>query len=288
MPQLELKAGNIDFEDRGSGPPIVLLHGMLMSSTLWREVIPVLEVDHRVIAPTLPLGSHREPMRRDADLSLRGQVAVLEELFDRLQLRDAAVLGTDTGGGLALLLAQRRPDLVGRLILAAAEAFDNYPPGLPGKVAWLAAQAPPTFYMALQPMRLGAFRRLPITFGRMTKRPVPNEVARAWLEPALRSSEIRRDCRKYAKGAGRDRHLIEEASAALAHFKGPVLIVWSIEDKVFPIEHARRLAQIAPNATLREISDSYALISEDRPDALNEAVRQFLGETGLDTPASVR
>src|ERR671934_157133 len=72
MPELELSAGRIDYEDTGgAGPVLVLTHGLVMDSSLWRNVVRELP-DYRCLDPTLPLGAHRQPMRPDADLSMAG------------------------------------------------------------------------------------------------------------------------------------------------------------------------------------------------------------------------
>src|SRR2546429_8286153 len=81
MNQIELSAGTIDYEDTGGvGPTVVLLHGLLMDASLWDDVIADLSVDHRCVAPTLPLGAHRHAMHADADLSLRGIARLVTEL----------------------------------------------------------------------------------------------------------------------------------------------------------------------------------------------------------------
>jgi pimeloyl-ACP methyl ester carboxylesterase len=68
METVELSAGTIQYQDTGGdGPVVVLLHGLLMDASLWDAVIADLRVDHRCVAPTLPLGAHRYPMRADAD-----------------------------------------------------------------------------------------------------------------------------------------------------------------------------------------------------------------------------
>jgi pimeloyl-ACP methyl ester carboxylesterase len=68
VPEIELSAGTIEYEDTGGGPTIVLLHGLMMDASLWHAVIADLSVDHRCVAPTLPLGAHRHAMHADADL----------------------------------------------------------------------------------------------------------------------------------------------------------------------------------------------------------------------------
>ena len=73
MSEVELSAGTLEYTDSGGdGPVLVFLHGVAMDASVWEPVIADLRRDHRCVAPTLPLGAHRRPMRRDADLSLRG------------------------------------------------------------------------------------------------------------------------------------------------------------------------------------------------------------------------
>jgi pimeloyl-ACP methyl ester carboxylesterase len=73
MATIELTAGSFEYQDTGgSGPVVVLLHGLAMNGSLWRYVVSELGADHRCVIPTLPLGGHRQPMRADADLSPRG------------------------------------------------------------------------------------------------------------------------------------------------------------------------------------------------------------------------
>src|SRR6476646_8381926 len=132
MPQLELTAGVIDYEDTGGdGPTLVLLGGLVMDGSVWDPVVENLRADHRCIVPTLPFGAHRRPMRRDADLSLNGFAPMVAELLERLQLSDVTLVQNDRAAALAL--AGEKPARVARLVLSSGEAFENYPPGLPGK-----------------------------------------------------------------------------------------------------------------------------------------------------------
>ena len=193
MPEVELSAGTVEYEDTGGdGPILVLLHGLTMNGSLWRHVVADLRVDHRCVVPTLPLGGHRRPMRPDADLSLPVMARLVAEFLEELGLRDVTLVGNDWGGA-QLVVSEGRADRVGRLVLVACEAFDNYPPGLPGKAAALAAKVPGGINAAFQPMRLSTLRRLPFTFGWMSTRPVPDGVMDSWSSPVLTSREIRRE-----------------------------------------------------------------------------------------------
>src|SRR3954471_6847452 len=81
MAELELAAGRIEYEDTGGDGPVLLFqHGLAMGGSEWRDVVADLRADHRCVVPELPLGSHRRPMRADADLSFDGLTALVLEL----------------------------------------------------------------------------------------------------------------------------------------------------------------------------------------------------------------
>jgi pimeloyl-ACP methyl ester carboxylesterase len=67
---VDLDVGRIRVRESGDGPPVLLVHGALVNSHLWDDVIPLLADRHRVIAPDLPLGCHADPVRPGASLGL--------------------------------------------------------------------------------------------------------------------------------------------------------------------------------------------------------------------------
>ncbi len=278
MPDVELSAGTIEYEDTGgSGPVMVLLHGLAQNGSVWRHVVAELRPEHRCVVPTLPLGGHRRSMRLDADLSMRGLSRLVAEFMERLDLRDVTLVENDWGGA-HLLVSERGGERVERLVITPCEAFDNYPPGLPGRAVWLASKVPGGLNAMVQPLRFRPLRRLPIAFGWMSKRPVPDEVMDGWLGPALTRREIRRDLRKYAGSVPPKGVLLEWAERQRA-FESPVLVVWAPEDRVMPPEHGRRLAELFPRGRLAEIPDSYTLIPEDQPAELARVIRGFVRDT---------
>jgi len=273
MPEVTLTAGSIDVDDTNtSGPVVVLLGGVLMDESVWDPVVADLSRDHRCIVPVLPLGAHRRPMRPDADLSLYGYGQMVAEVLERLDLRDVTIVQNDHAAALAL--AGDAPARVARLVISSCEAFENYPPGLPGKNLRLTAQVPGGIMAAAQAMRLPSARRLPLTFGWMAKRPLPDDLFDRWLRPVQTNAGVRRDLRRYAAGARRREML--EVCAKLSAFERPVLVVWTPEDRVQRPGHGRRLAGLFPHARLVEIPDSYTLIMRDQPAAFATAIRDFI------------
>ncbi|HSR94780.1 MAG TPA: alpha/beta hydrolase [Solirubrobacterales bacterium] len=274
--EIELSAGPIEYEDTGGdGPVVVLVHGLAMDWRQWRKVLAGLRGDHRCVLPVLPMGAHRQPMRPDADLSLRGMVRILAEFLERLDLRDVTLCFNDWCGA-QVMIADGLMERVGKLVLVSCEAFENYPPGLAGHAAWLSAKIPGGIPLMRQVLLRPRLRRLPFVFGQMTKHGVPDELMREWLEP-LRRPEIRRDFRRYTGAAMEGRHDLRAATPALASFDRPVLVVWDLEGKMMPTEHGRRLADAFPDSRLVELADCYTLIPEDRPVELAGAIQDFAG-----------
>jgi pimeloyl-ACP methyl ester carboxylesterase len=142
---------------------------------------------------------------------------------------------------------------------------------------WLAAKVPDGLNATVQPLRLRPLRRLPIAFGWMSKRPVPDEVMDEWLEPMLAQRAIRRDLRKYLRAV--DKRDTLEVAERLRSFDRPALVVCAKEDRVMPLQHGRRLAELLPRGRLVVIPDSYTLIPEDRPQELACVIREFVRDT---------
>ena len=277
MPEVQLHAGTIEYQDVGSGPVVVLVHGLAMNGAQWRHVVADLRSGYRCVLPTLPMGAHRQPMRRGADLSLRGMCRLLAEFIERLDLRSVTLCFNDWCGA-QVMIAEGLMERVERLVLVSCEAFDNYPPGIPGWVAARSAELPGGLAVLAQAVRFRWIRQLPVAFGWMSKRGIPEEVFQEWLRP-LRRREIRRDVRKYAGDTRRGKRDLTAATSVLPSFDRPVLIVWASEDRIMPRQHGRRLAGVFPDSQLVEIADSYTLIPEDQPAQLTSHLRQFISES---------
>jgi pimeloyl-ACP methyl ester carboxylesterase len=277
--EIELSAGTIEYQDTGGGPVLVLLHGLMMDASLWDGAIAELSADYRCVAPTLPLGAHRQAMHADADLSLPGIARLVTEFLDRLDLQDVTLVGNDTGGALVQLLMCDGAARVGRVVLASCDAFDNFPPGLTGRTLVLAGKLPPRMFgLFMQQMRLRPLRRLPLAFGWLTRR--GDGATARWMRPVLEQPAIRRDAVRTLRAAGADTRLLVSAAECLPGFDRPALIVWAREDRVMPPEHGRRLAGLLPDARLAEIDDSYTLIPLDQPARLAQVIREFTSTSG--------
>ncbi|MTE13198.1 alpha/beta fold hydrolase [Nocardia aurantiaca] len=274
MPTVELSAGRVHYAERGEGPAVVLLHGLLMNHTVWDEVIGKLPEGFRYVLPDLPLGSHPEPLREGTDLTMRGMNQLIADFLEALDLHDVTLVHSDWGGGL-FLTAYGLDERVARLIVLPCEAFGNFPPGLPGKTAILACALPGGVALALRQLRVSWLRSNPLIFGWMARKPIDDDLVRGWTEPGLRDKRIRRDLLAYANSR-RSKREFTANTEALQNFPGEALILWSSAGKVMPREHGRRLAELIPKARLVEIDDAYVLSMLDQPDAVAAAISEFL------------
>lgn len=275
MPEVQVSAGPIDYGDSGGeGRPIVFIGGLPHDGRLWDGVVAELRSQFRCLTPVLPLGAQRKALRPDADLSLVGLSRIVTEFLERLELEDAIVCFNDWGGA-QTMISHGGTERVGALVLVSCETADNYPPGLAGRVAALSGWLPGGFTVMRLALLSPTLRRLPFTYGRMSKRGVPDELIREWVEP-LKRPEIRRDLRRYVRDVRRGRREIRAATPALAKFERPVLVIWDAEGTMMPNEEGRRLADSFPNSRYVELPDCYTLIPLDQPEALAGEIKTLV------------
>ena len=259
----------------GDGPVVVLLHGVLTSGSLWDDVVDGLRDRYRCIVPELPFGAHRTPMPDDAALDLESIVKMIAAFLAELDVRNVTLVSNDWGGA-QLVISPGGSDRVANLVLVSCEAFDNYPPGLPGRLLCLNAALPGGTFLTAQLLRLPFVRHLPLTFGGMSAKRVPDDVFMSWIEPLRHDRRVRRDLDKYLRNVPKKAQLLEWAEQQQS-FGGSVLVVWARNDKLMPPAHAERLAQHFDKAQLVWIDDSRTLVPIDQPELLTEHLRAFLG-----------
>jgi pimeloyl-ACP methyl ester carboxylesterase len=270
---VDLPAGTIEYRERGSGPPVVFVHGAAANGDLWRRVAPALADRHRCIAPDLPLGGHSIPLGGTPDLSLFGLADLVGDLLAALDLRDVTIVANDTGGAISQAAVARRAERIARLVLTSCDAFENYPPKA---VAYLkpTALVPPAMFLLSQSMRSTAAQRLPIAYGWATHRPIEPHIMDSFLGGLRTDPGIRRDFARFLRASHKRDTL--RAATELRGFDRPALVVWAADDRFFPVDHGRLLAQLLPQGRFALVEDSRTFIPEDQPERLVELVRGFL------------
>ena len=278
LKEVTLPSGTVRYRERGSAErgsaePLLFVHGALVTGDLWRLVVPELSSRYRCITPDWPLGSHQPAMSPDADLSPQGLGRLIVSFLDALRIESATLIGNDTGGALCQIVATEHASRVSRLVLTDCDAFDIFPPRMFAYLKWL-ARMPGGLFMVAQSMRLGVNRGLPIAFGWLSKRPIPNDVMEGYVRPVISDAGVRRDASKLLRGL--DPKVTEATARRLADLRIPTLIAWAREDRFFPFSYGERLAATIPNARLEPIDDSYTFVAEDQPERLAQLIGAFL------------
>lgn len=270
--RVEISAGPIHYRERGEGEPMVFVHPMIVNGDMWRKVVPTLAESYRCIAPDWPLGGHEVAMDPGTDLSPPGMARIIAEFLESLDLERVTLIGNDTGGAFAQIVAADHPERLGRLVLITCDAFDNFPPLAAKPLVWF-AHVPGSAAAARVVTRSRRVRRSPLCFGGLTKRPFEPEIEDSYLSITRTDAGVRRDCRKALRGLN-PRHTLA-AAEKLPGFEKPALVVWSTEDHYFPVEHAHRLGALLPNSRVELLDDCYTFVAEDQPDRLAELIDRF-------------
>ena len=192
MPEIQLSYGPLRYRDDGEGPAIVFVHGLLVNGRVWDRLLPLLSSRARCIVPELPLGAHQSPMNPAADLSPPGLAGLVGELLERLELEEVTLVGNDTGGALAQLVAADHPERLARLALITCDAFENFPPKSIAPAVKAMARFPGIVGGLELIGRLRPARRAAMSLAPLTVEPVPDTLVKSWLAP-LRDPGVRRD-----------------------------------------------------------------------------------------------
>jgi pimeloyl-ACP methyl ester carboxylesterase len=283
---VDLGSGEVQiFEDGpSSGPVVVFVQGLLVNADVWREVVPgLVDGGARCITVDWPLGAHAIAMP-EADLTPPGVADLIAELIERLALTDVTVVANDTGGALTQILMTRRPERIGRVVLTPSDSFEVFFPLMFAPLTYL-ARVPGAVWLVGQGLRWRVARRLPMAFGWLALKRLPDELSDSFVGPMLGSRAIRRDLARFLRSVHR-RHTLA-AAEALPSFDKPVLLAWGTEDRFFPMSLAERLAEVLPHARIVPVADSATLVAVDQPAVLVTLIAEFLsaGPRGSDAGA---
>jgi pimeloyl-ACP methyl ester carboxylesterase len=271
--RVELGAGPINYREIGEGRPIVFVHGFGVDGRLWDGTVAGLAEGHRCIVPDWPLGAHREAMSPSADMTVPGVARLIGEFLAALDLDDVVLVGNDSGGTLCQIHVTTDAPRVGALVLTNTDCFENFPPGHFKLMARL-IRLPGVPALFAHSMRLRANRRSPLAYGALTAEPIDDALLRDWSAPQVADRGVRRDAARFFGSA--DPALTLAAAERFGELRIPTLIAWGTDDRFFPVEYGRRLADAIPGARLVEIEGAKTFVPMDRPEELARAIASFV------------
>jgi pimeloyl-ACP methyl ester carboxylesterase len=269
------------FVKMGSGPALLLLHGLGGDSTTWDRVLPALAQHYTVIAPDLLGHGHSDKPR--ADYSLGGYANGMRDLLSILGVQRATVIGHSFGGGVAMQFAYQYPERCERVVLVGSGGLGREVSSvlrllsLPGSGFVLGAlAATPLRQIAESVTRFaswvpGSDRVVPA----LRDGPELLDGFDALSDPDSRSAFLH-VLRAAVDPAGQVVTMLDRSYLASAV---PILLVWGDEDPVIPVAHAHRGAQALPGSRLVILAGAGHFPHRDRPAAFVKAVEEFVGST---------
>ena len=266
-----LHGHRIGYRIAGSGPAVLLIHGMLNNSRHFRAVAERLAADHMVIAPDLHgHGGSAGPM---GDYSLGAHAAGIRDLLAGLGIERATIVGHSLGGGVAMQFFYQFPERCERLVLVSSG-------GLGREVSW--------------PLRIAAAPGMEGLLAGATSRPVlrvleriesPYATAAHRALSSLNTPAARRgflwtlrsviDLNGQKVSANDRLYLLADM---------PTLIVWGGRDHTIPAAHGRAAQAAAPGSRFELLPDARHFPHLEDPEGLASAIGRFLAET---PPASL-
>lgn len=250
-----------------SAPPLVLVHGFLVSHAEFDDVIDALAADFRVIAPDLPgFGDSEKPGPKRYAYGIETFAESIADLVAAYGVARVHVLGHALGGAVALTLAAQHAELVARLVVVDPLSYPS-PPSFKAKL-WL----------------------FPVVGGLVFKQLYGRTLFRGYFRDEVYAEGARFDAGRVdmhydkfnAPAARESAHATMHALvdtrtlvARLGRIRASTLVVWGGKDKVFPVANATRLARELATASLEVMDTGHAPHEED-PAAFVKLVRDFL------------
>lgn len=265
----DVQAGGVRLRvaERGSGPPVVLLHGVFVDHRAWDLVAPLLAESFQVFTPDLPgYGESEKPPPNKLSYSVATFSEKIADLYAGLGLGRAALVGHGLGASIALVLAAQHPELVSRLVVIDPLCYET-------KLDWARSIA-----------------RLPLLGSLVFKQLWGRPTFRTYFREALvaRQDEVsnQRIDRYYdtfntpaARGSALAtlRSLADTRSvlAASRRVQVPTLVVWGRRDRITAAGYGQRLAREIHGAGF-ELIDAGHSPHEEQPEPLTRAVAGFL------------
>ena len=263
--------------DYGSGRPILFIHGYGDTADGWRMTIPEVITSNRIIAFDLPpFGRSEDPRRTNPTPRLVDfYKEFFVELYERLGLKKATVVGHSLGGTVALELALERPELVDRLVVVAPAGLGKHPP-----LWWhlIAYMSKPVSALPISPVDFAP---------RLVRQSVKSFAERLVVHDRSENGDKIRhliDMHGSRKNLGKllsaGSSMIGEYDGSLrercAELKPPTLGIWGRNDALVPVRHSKLLADASP-VVKNEVIDSCGHYPQvEHPETFTRTLKQFM------------
>jgi pimeloyl-ACP methyl ester carboxylesterase len=271
---VDVEGARVRFRAEGSGPPIVLIHGIGASLEIWDWTFPALRDRYTPVVFDYPGFGASDPL--PWAFSPEGSAQVVTAFMDAVGLRSAFLMGSSLGGGIATMTAGLAPHRVEALILVAPGGFGKALNSL------MRLQATPWLGEAFAAAAF-VFPRLAIRDVFADRRRIPPEFVEITRRNVRRLSTLRaylRGLRRAATPLGVRPEMVTTVRSAAARIIAPTLIIWGDRDRILPPEQATVAAHAIKGSRLHMMKGLGHIPFVETPAVFNTAVTAFLEEIG--------
>jgi pimeloyl-ACP methyl ester carboxylesterase len=279
----EVESGRIAYVEQGEGPAALFIHGVPLNGYHWRHVIDRLKHKRRCIAIDL-MGLGYSEIAPGQDVSFTAQAQMITEVIDALDLGRVDLVANDSGGAIAQIFAAHHPERLASLTLTNCDVHDGWPP--PQVLPVIERARNNTLAQVFQPLhdhpqaaheRYARGESVPLFRAYADPSVLTPDVIRLYLAPLLSSPQRIAAFQRYWLAF--DNRQTTAIHSQLKELQVPTLIVWALDDFFFDVKWAYWLKDTIPGARrVVTVKDARLFFAEDRPDALVEPLRDFLGE----------
>jgi haloalkane dehalogenase len=262
--------GRVAYVERGAGTAALFLHGLPLNGFQWRGALPRLSARRRCLAPDF-LGLGYTETRPGPDLAPATQAEMLVAVLDALSIAAADVVASDSGGGVAQILAARHPARVRTLLLTNCDVHTNSPP--PAMAPEMEAARKGVLAEGLaRHLADKAFARSAQALGGACFTDPANltdEAIDCYLAPLVSSPERRAQLHAYLLAF--EPNPLPALEPALKRSRTPVRMVWGTGDKYFEVRWAEWLDHTFPRSRgVRRVPGAKLFFPEEMPDLIAE------------------
>lgn len=259
---------NLAYSQRaGTGPTVLLIHGITTYRFIWRNMIPLFPPQFNVIAlDLLGCGDSDKPL--DVSYSLKHQATLVKKFIDALGIDKFHIIGHDVGGGISQIFAVNNPEQLLSLTLLNSVGYDFWP-----VQPIIAMRTPILRQLAMATLDLGIFKMI-VKRGLYHKEKLTAELMEYFWYP-MKTLEGRKAFLHFAKCL--DNQNLLEIESALTKLAVPSLIIRGNADPYLSETISHRLNQGIPSSKLVILEKGSHFIQEDIPeDVVDSISKMFL------------
>lgn len=253
----------VGFLEAGSGPLLILLHGIPTSSYIWRNVVDPLSESYRVVVPDM-VGYGNSTMHDGFDRSIRAQEQVVEGLRTEFGAETISYVGHDLGGGVGLRYAVHNPETVDQLVLSDAVSYDSWPVeaivnlGIPATIQSMSVSEVRTFLS-------GVFRQTLVS-------DTPDQ---SFIDAMIAPWDSEQGVLSLSRNAiaTNTNHTTEIDPSKIT---ADTLLLWGADDQAQPISYGEQLQEDIDKATLTPVENASHWVMQDQPETYRDELVAFL------------